>query len=64
MRTQQLSKQTLLPFLVTDRVTEKTLGAVYAVSIQSAQNIANSLWINDKGTLKLFDLREEFNACH
>lgn len=50
------------PFLVTSRVSHKTFGAVYAVSIQSAKDIADTLWEKDKGVLFLFDLREEFDG--
>jgi len=52
----------LKPYLVTNHVSDKTLGAVYAVSIQSAKDIANTLWVNDKDALFLFDLREEFEG--
>ena len=51
----------LNPYLVTNHISNKTLGAVYATSIQSAKVIANALWIKDKGALCLFDLRKEFD---
>lgn len=45
----------LKPFLVTSHVLGKTLGAVYAESIQSAGNIAKMLWAKDKDSLVIFD---------
>jgi hypothetical protein len=62
MNTLQLHHQPVSPFLVTNRVSDKTLGAVYAVSIQSATDIANMLWVKDKDALFLFDLRKEFKS--
>lgn len=50
------------PFLVTSNVFGKTLGSVYAVSIQAAKDIADTLWANDKDTLVIFDLRREFDG--
>ena len=50
------------PFLVASRTSNKTLGAVYAVSIQSAKDIAGTLWAKDRETLFLLDLREEFKG--
>ncbi len=64
MNAQQLHRQPILPFLVTNCVSNKTLGAVYAVSIQSAKDIANVLWVNDNDALLLFDLRREFERGH
>ena len=52
----------LNPYLVTNHRSEKTLGAVYAVSIQSAKDIANTLWGEDKDALFLFDIRKEFDG--
>lgn len=63
MNAQQLHHQPVSPFLVTNRVSNKTLGAVYAISIQSAKEIANTLWIKDKHALLLFDLRKEFKSA-
>ena len=62
MNVQQLDQQSVSPFLVINRDSDKTLGAVYAVSIQSATDIANTLWIQDKDALFLFDLRREFDG--
>jgi hypothetical protein len=62
MNVQQLHHQPVSPFLVTNRFSDKTLGAVYAVSIQSAKEIANTLWVKDKHALLLFDLRKEFKS--
>jgi hypothetical protein len=62
MNAQQLHHQPVSPFLVTNRISDKTLGAVYAVSIQSATDIANTLWVKDKDALFLFDLRKEFDG--
>ena len=58
MDAQQLHHQSASPFLVTNRYSNKTLGAVYAVSIQSAKEIANTLWVKDRHALRLFDLRK------
>ena len=52
----------LKPFLVTSNDFGKTLGSVYAVSIQSAMDIANTLWAKDKDALVIFDLRREFDG--
>lgn len=54
----------LKPFLVASRISNKTLGAVYAASIESAKDIAGTLWANDKATLSLFDLRENTDGAH
>jgi len=51
-----------LPFLVTHRISDKTLGAVYATSILSAHAIAGKLWSNDKDALSVFDLRKAFEV--
>jgi hypothetical protein len=56
MNARQLHHQPVSAFLVTNCVSDKTLGAVYAVSIQSAKEIANTLWVKDKHALLLFDL--------
>jgi hypothetical protein len=64
MTAQQLHHQPVLPFLVTNCVSNKTLGAVYAVSIQSAKDIANVLWVNDNDALHLFDIRREYEGVH
>lgn len=56
MNAPQLNQQPVSPFLVTSCAYGKTLGAVYAVSIQSATDIANTLWANDKDALVVFDL--------
>ena len=53
----------LKPFLVTSNVFGKTLGSVYAVSIQSARDIANTLWAKDKEALVIFDLRRTFDGA-
>ena len=50
------------PFLVTHSTFGKTLGSVYAVSIQSDRDIANTLWANDKDDLVIFDLRRTFDS--
>lgn len=50
-------------YLVANHISNKTLGSVYALSIQSAQDIASALWVNDKDALVLFDLRKEFDAA-
>ena len=50
------------PFLVTNRVSNKTLGAVYAASLQSAQDIAGALWEKDKEALFLLDFRKELDG--
>lgn len=50
------------PFLVTSSVFGKTLGSVYAVSIQSARDIANTLWAKDRDSLVIFDLRSAFDG--
>ncbi len=60
--TQQLHHPPASPFLVINLDSGKTLGAVYAASIQSASDIANTLWIKDKDALYLFDLRKEFDG--
>jgi hypothetical protein len=52
----------LNPFLVTNRRSDKTLGAVYAATIQSAKDIASALWVKDKDALFIFDLRKEFEG--
>ena len=52
----------LRPFLVTSNVFGKTLGSVYAVSIQSARNIASTLWAADKDALVIFDLCGELEG--
>ena len=62
MSAQQLHYQHATPFLVTSPVFGKTLGAVYAVSVQSAKDIANTLWEKDKDALVVFDLRSKFDA--
>jgi len=59
---QQLHHPPASPFLVINLDSGKTLGAVYAASIQSASDIANTLWIKDKDALYLFDLRKEFDG--
>jgi hypothetical protein len=64
MNTQQLHHQPVLPFLVTNCVSDKTLGAVYAVSIQSAKDIANMLWVNDNDALLLFDFRKGVEGAY
>jgi hypothetical protein len=64
MNARQLHHQPVSAFLVTNCVSDKTLGAVYAVSIQSAKEIANTLWVKDKHTLLLFDLHKEFKSAH
>lgn len=64
MNAQQLHHQPVLPFLVTNCVSDKTLGAVYAVSLQSAKDVANTLWVKDKDTLRIFDLRKEFDGIY
>jgi hypothetical protein len=48
-------------YLVANQISNKTLGSVYAMSMESAQNIASALWINDKDALVLFDLRKKFD---
>lgn len=62
MNAQQLQRQPVSPFLVASHVFGKTLGAVYAVSIHSARDIANTLWEKDKDSLVIFDLHGKFNA--
>lgn len=62
MNAQQRYHQPVSPFLVTNGVSDKTLGAVYAVSMQSARDIANTLWVKDKDALLLFDIRKEFEG--
>jgi len=52
----------LKPFLVTSNASGKTFGSVYAVSIQSAKDIANTLWARDKDALVVFDLRKAFDS--
>jgi len=52
----------LKPFLVTSNVFGKTLGSVYAASIHSAREIANTLWADDKDSLVIFDIRNEFEG--
>lgn len=62
MNTQQLHHQPATPFLVTSHVFGKTLGAVYAVSFQSAREIADRLWAKDKDALVIFDLHSKFGG--
>lgn len=50
------------PFLVANRVSNKTLGAVYAASMQSAMDIAGTLWEKDKDALFLLDFRKELDG--
>ena len=64
MNAQQLHHQPALPFLVTNCVSDKTLGTVYAASIQSAKAVANTLWLKDKDMLRLFDLRKEYDGIY
>ena len=51
------------PFLVTNSVFGKTLGSVYAASIQSSRDIANMLWANDRDSLVIFDLGSKFDGA-
>lgn len=53
----------LKPFLVTSNNFGKTLGSVYAVSIQSARDIANTLWAKDRDALVIFDFHREFDGA-
>lgn len=50
-------------YLVANHISHKTLGSVYAMSIESAQSIASALWLNDKDALVLFDLRKTFDEA-
>lgn len=50
-------------FLVAHRTSEKTLGAVYAPSLQTAMDIAGALWAAHKDALSLFDVRQEFECA-
>ncbi len=46
-------------YLVANHISRKTLGSVYAESIESAQGIASTLWGNDKEALVLFDMSQK-----
>lgn len=64
MNAQQLHQQAAIPFLVASRAMGKTLGAVYAASMQSAVDIANTLWADDREMLVIVDLRGSQRVVH
>lgn len=46
-------------YLVANHISRRTLGSVYAESLESAQDIASTLWVSDKDELVLFDMNQK-----